>query len=79
MKTSQNGINLIKSFEGCRLQAYKAVPTEKYWTIGYGHYGADVKQGMVITQGRADAYLVSDLGRFEAKVNKSPVTTIKST
>lgn len=70
MKTSQNGINLIKSFEGCRLQAYKAVPTEKYWTIGYGHYGADVKQGMVITQGRADAYLVSDLGRFEAKVNK---------
>ena len=70
MKTSQTGINLIKSFEGVRLTAYKAVSTEKYYTIGYGHYGADVTKGMKITQAQADAYLVSDLAKFEAKVNK---------
>lgn len=70
MKTSQTGLNLIKSYEGCRLVAYKAVSTEKYYTIGYGHYGADVKKGMRITQAQADAYLVSDLAKFETKVNK---------
>ena len=70
MKTSQNGINLIKQFEGCRLSAYKPVSTEEYYTIGYGHYGADVKAGMKITQAQADAFLVADLAKFERAVNK---------
>ena len=70
MKISQKGIDLIKSFEGCKLVAYKAVSTEKYYTIGYGHYGADVTKGMRITQSKADALLVSDLAKFEAKVKK---------
>lgn len=70
MKISAEGLALIKSFEGCKLTAYKAVSTEKYYTIGYGHYGADVKKGMKITQAQADAYLVSDLAKFEAKVEK---------
>ena len=39
------GLLLIKNFEGCRLKAYKPVPTEKYWTIGWGHYGPDVQEG----------------------------------
>lgn len=69
MKTSQNGINLIKQFEGCRLTAYKPVAAEKYYTIGYGHYGADVAPGMKITQAQADAFLVSDLQKFESAVN----------
>ena len=29
MKTSQKGINLIKQFEGLRLEAYKCDPSEK--------------------------------------------------
>lgn len=69
MKTSKNGIELIKKFEGCRLTAYKPVITEKYWTIGYGHYGADVKQGMRITHAQAEAYLRADLVKFETSVN----------
>ena len=48
MKTSKTGLDLIKTFEGCRLKAYKC-PAD-VWTIGYGHTGSDVKQGMVITQ-----------------------------
>ena len=51
------GLALIKRFEGCRLTAYKPVPTEKYWTIGWGHYGPDVCQGDRITQVKADAML----------------------
>lgn len=68
-KISEAGIKLIKSFEGCRLMAYKPVPTEQYWTIGWGHYGPDVKQGMTITQVQADAMLEADLVRYEAPVN----------
>lgn len=69
MKTSKNGIDLIKKFEGCRLKAYKAIPTEKYWTIGYGHYGADVPENMEITEDTAEKYLARDLAKFESSIN----------
>ena len=70
MKISNNGLNLIKQFEGCRLIAYKPVATEKYYTIGYGHTGEDVKPNMVISQAQADRYLQQDIERYENYVNK---------
>lgn len=70
MKVSNNGIKLIQQFEGCRLTAYKAVASEKYYTIGYGHYGSDVTKGMTITQAKATSLLKSDLAKFEKLVNK---------
>ena len=74
MKTSTNGINLIKQFEGCRLKAYKPIAAEKYYTIGYGHYGPDVSANMTITQAQADAFLVADLGKFENYVTATGLT-----
>lgn len=74
MKTSQNGIKLLTGFEGCRLHAYKAVPTEPYYTIGYGHYGPDVKADMKITFSMAEEYLKKDLARFENAVNRTGLT-----
>lgn len=70
MNLSKNGIEFIKQWEGCRLTAYKAVPTETYWTIGYGHYGADVHPNMSITQEQAEAFLQTDLAKFETNVRK---------
>lgn len=70
MTVNDKGIALIKSFEGLRLKAYKALPTEKYYTIGYGHYGSDVKEGQTITEAEAEALLRADLKKYEAKVNK---------
>lgn len=70
MKTSQKGIDLIKKYEGLRLNAYKPLSTEKYFTIGYGHYGSDVSPNMVITSSEAEALLKKDLKKFEDKVNK---------
>lgn len=64
MKLNEAGRLLIKSYEGVRLVAYKAVPTEKYFTIGYGHYGADVKQGMIITLVQADKLFEQDIQKF---------------
>lgn len=67
MKIGQSGINLIKQFEGCILEAYKC--PAGVWTIGYGHT-AGVTQGQKITQAQADAFLVEDLAKFEKKVEK---------
>ena len=67
MRTSVAGIELIKKFEGCRLMSYKC--PAGVWTIGYGHTGG-VKQGQTITQSQAEQYLISDLAKFEAHVEK---------
>ena len=63
------GLALIKEFEGCRLEAYKPVSTEVYWTIGWGHYGPDVKEGQTITQAEADAMLAADCQKFADAVD----------
>lgn len=68
-KLSNNGLALIKQFEGCRLTAYKCQSSEQYYTIGYGHYGADVTQGMTITQEQADNLLLKDCDKFVDHVN----------
>ena len=65
MKTSSRGIDLIKSFEGCRLTAYKC--PSGVWTIGYGHTSG-VNSGQTITQAQADTYLASDLEKYEKYV-----------
>lgn len=69
MKISKEGIELIKKYEGLRLKAYKPVSTEKYYTIGYGHYGADVNADMVITNEQAIQFLYKDVEKFEKAVN----------
>lgn len=70
MTTSKQGVDMIRIFEGFRSKAYKAVSTEKYYTIGYGHYGSDVKRGQIITDAEGEQLLVNDLKKFEAKVNE---------
>ena len=70
MKISENGLNLIISFEGFCPKATKAVKTEKYYTIGYGHYGKDVDEKQTITKEDALTLLKKDMKRFETKVMK---------
>ena len=67
---SSNGVVLIKSFEGFSRVACKALSSEKYLTIGYGHYGKDVKPNQTITEAEAVKLLVKDLSGFVTKVNK---------
>lgn len=70
MKISENGLNLIISFEGFCPKATKAVKTERYYTIGYGHYGKDVEENQSITKDQAIKLLKKDIKRFETKVMK---------
>lgn len=66
MNTSQNGIDLIKHFEGCELKAYKC--PAGVWTIGYGHIKG-VQEGDVITEQQADEMLVEELYEYENYIN----------
>lgn len=67
MLISRNGIELIKRFEGCKLTAYKC-PAGKL-TIGYGHTGDDVTEGLTISQEDANDLLFDDVLCFENGVN----------
>ena len=66
--TSQAGIDLITSFEGCRLTAYQ--DSVGVWTIGYGHTSG-VYHGMTITEEEAIAFLRQDLKTAENAVNSN--------
>lgn len=65
MHISQEGIDLIKKYEGCRLTAYKC--PAGVWTIGYGHTRG-VSKGMTITREIAERLLKEDLAPFEKAV-----------
>ena len=65
MKISQEGISLIKKFEGCKLEAYKC--SAGVWTIGYGHTEG-VKEGDTCIQEEAEKLLRGDIFKFEEYV-----------
>jgi lysozyme len=66
MNISQEGISLIKKFEGCELEAYKCAAG--VWTIGYGHT-KDVKEGNFITKEDAESMLVHELQEYCSDVD----------
>lgn len=74
MRVSADGLAVIKHFESCHLTAYRC--PAGVWTIGWGHTGRDVKEGLVWTQAMADEALKNDLRAFEADVNSLVKATI---
>ena len=66
MKISQEGLSLIKKFEGCELEAYKCAAG--VWTIGYGSTKG-VKEGNTITQEEADKLLLDEMEEYEGYIN----------
>ena len=76
MKISENGLKLIKKFEGCRLTAYQ--DAVGVWTIGYGTTNADkaitgtvISKGLRISQETADEWLRKSIdSKYAPKVDK---------
>lgn len=66
MNISENGLNLVKQFEGCKLTTYRC--PAGVLTIGWGHT-ANVKPGQKITQEQADNLLKQDMKVYEKHVN----------
>ena len=67
MRTSGQGVALIKKFEGCELEAYQC--SANVWTIGYGHTRG-VKEGDEISADKAEYILLEDLIEFETYVDQ---------
>lgn len=65
MKVSDNGLQLITQFEGCRLTAYQ--DNVGVWTIGYGHTRG-VKRGQTISKAQALDFLRQDVATAENQV-----------
>ena len=69
MQYSKNGLALTESFESCELTAYQ--DSGGVWTIGWGHSGPEVTEGLVWTQEQADAQLLVDTQISSDCVNSS--------
>lgn len=67
MRISSKGIDLIKSFEGLRLEAY--LDSVNVPTIGYGHT-RNVRLGQTITVEQAEAFLMEDIHEFELAIQR---------
>ncbi len=67
MKASQQAYNLIREFEGLRLQAYQC--PSGIWTIGYGHT-TNMAPNTVISQLQANLLLQEDIAQCERTLNR---------
>jgi lysozyme len=68
MTPNMTAADLIDSFESCRLTAYWD-PYGKCWTIGWGHTGKDVYEGLVWTQAQADEARDHDIVAADALIS----------
>lgn len=59
----------MMQWEGCRLKAYRC--PAGVLTIGYGHTGPDVTEGMTITATQAVALFNTDIDKFASSVEAS--------
>ena len=66
MNISQEGLSLIKKFEGCELKAYRC--PANVLTIGYG-ITKNVTENMEISQEEADEMLNEEITEYEEYVN----------
>jgi lysozyme len=65
---SEAGLAFTRRFEGLRLTAYP--DAAGVWTIGYGHTGPGVHEGLTITEHQAEVFLECDIARAAAGVNR---------
>ena len=76
LKIGKKGLNLIKEFEGCKLEAYKC--PAGVWTIGYGTTDSDysitktkIRAGLKISKQKAETWLRQSVNKkYCPKVNK---------
>lgn len=74
MLCNQAGIDLIKEFEGCKLNSYQ--DQAGIWTIGYGTTGPFVTPNMTIEQATADAWLINHIDTVAAALTRMIKTPI---
>ena len=73
LRTSRQGLDLIKSFEGFRPASARLA--DGRWTIGYGHVRS-AREGVVISEQDAEDLLKFDLRGIEEAVNDLAFTPL---
>ena len=74
MNISEDGLKLIKFFEGCKLDAYYC--PSNVLTIGYGHTKS-VKEGDKINQDEAEHLLQEEMPEYEGYINDMVTVPLK--
>ena len=78
MHMTEEGLTLIKEFEGFRAKAYRC--PAGVWTIGYGHTASagppEVSAGMTLSEADAARILVRDVERFADGVRQALSATV---
>jgi lysozyme len=72
---SKTGLHLTEQFEGCRTSAYQDV--RGVWTIGYGHTGPDVHNGLAISLDQAEELLLGDVSDAASCVNEAVLVALQ--
>ena len=67
------GLDLIKKYEGCRLEAYQ--DSVGIWTLGFGHVDG-VEEGDTCSQAQANAWLLTDISDAEKIVDNAVTSDI---
>ena len=66
MKISEDGLELIKKFEGCETSAYQ--DSVGVWTIGFGHTKG-VEEGQTCSMEDAETMLADEMDEYEGYIN----------
>lgn len=74
MKMSEAGLKVLMLREGFRNKAYK--DTKGIWTIGVGHTGPEVKEGLVWTNKQVTDQLRIDVSLCEQVLDKTVVVLL---
>ncbi len=78
MKASANARRIKEYFEGREYKAYPDPGSKdgKPWTIGIGHTGSEVHEGLVWNDAQIDAAFAKDCERFENAINNMVKVTL---
>ena len=68
-RMTENGLRFVAAWETFSPVAYKATKAEQHFTIGFGHYGPDVKAGQRISEEDAYTQLWVDMAKAERAVD----------
>jgi len=74
MKTSKQGLDALVAREGFRTSAYP--DTKGIWTIGVGHTGPEVREGLVWTSAQIQDALSKDVQASEKVINEGVVVPL---
>lgn len=79
MKINQEGLDLIKHFEGFRADAYRdpvGIVTIGYGTTARAEVGIIPRMGMTITEAEAEHYLQKAVNKFAAQIEPAIIAPI---